>query len=187
VLTGQVVVSIGGDGLQTAEAIGIADDQVVAVGSRDEVLELAAPGARMVAAGKSAIIPGVHDFHLHLVGMARARRTLRLDGVVTFEALLAELRRARAALVPAATMRAPGAASSSTSSREPTATTWSSAIPIASAVWSPSPPIETTTCPVRTVVARGSLIGSKGGRCGASARMPSRVGPSQSAAGLPAR
>jgi predicted amidohydrolase YtcJ len=108
VLTGQVVVSISGDGLETAEAIGIADGHVVAVGSRDDVLEAAAPGARMVAASGAAIIPGVHDFHLHLVGMARARRSVALDGVATFEALLAELRRASTALLPGAWLRGHG-------------------------------------------------------------------------------
>lgn len=108
VLTGHVVVSVSGDGLQTADAIGIAEGHVVAVGSRDDVLEVAAPGARMVAAGPAAIIPGLHDFHLHLVGMARARRTVPLEGVATFEALLAELRRASATLLPGAWLRGRG-------------------------------------------------------------------------------
>ena len=98
VLIGQVVVSAGPNGLQTAEAIGIADGRVVTVGSRDEVLDAKAPNARLVAAGTAAIVPGIHDFHLHLVGMARARRSLRLDAVGSFEALLIELRRADAAL-----------------------------------------------------------------------------------------
>ena len=62
VLTGQVVVSISGDGLQTAEAIGVGDGHVVAVGSRDDVLEVAAPGARMVAAGRG----GHHPRHPRL-------------------------------------------------------------------------------------------------------------------------
>ena len=100
VLTGQVVTSIGGEGLQTAEAIGVGDGRVVAVGSRDDVLEAAAPGARLVAAGRSAIIPGIHDFHLHLVGMARARHAVALDAVSSLEALLADLRRASATLLP---------------------------------------------------------------------------------------
>lgn len=100
VLTGQVVVAVGGDGLQTVEAIGVGDGHVVAAGSRDDVLEAAAPGARLVAAGRAAIIPGIHDFHLHLVGMARSRRAVALDRVPSFEALLAELRRASATLLP---------------------------------------------------------------------------------------
>lgn len=101
VLIGQVLVSIGADGPQTAEAIGIADGHVVAVGSRDEVLDAKAPDARLVAAGSAAIVPGIHDFHLHLVGMARARSTIPLDGAMTFEELLQALRGADTALAGA--------------------------------------------------------------------------------------
>jgi predicted amidohydrolase YtcJ len=108
VLIGQVVVSAGADGLETAEAIGIADGRVVAVGSRDEVLDAKAPGARLVAAGSAAIIPGIHDFHLHLVGIARARSTIRLDDAASFEALLAELRLAVGTLLPDAWLRGRG-------------------------------------------------------------------------------
>lgn len=100
VLIGQVVVSMGADGFQTVEAIGVGDGRVVAIGSRDDVLELAAPGARMVAAGAAAIVPGIHDFHLHLVGMARHRHAVALDQVATFDQLVADLRRAGAQLVP---------------------------------------------------------------------------------------
>lgn len=102
ILTGQVVVSFGGERIQRAEAVGVADGLVVAVGSRDEVLEAAAPGARMVAAGSAAIIPGIHDFHLHLVGMARARRSVALGAVGTVDELLAELRGASGRLRPGA-------------------------------------------------------------------------------------
>jgi predicted amidohydrolase YtcJ len=100
VLTGQVVVSIDGARLETAEAIGLADGCVVVVGARDEVLGGAAPGARIVAAGDLAIIPGIHDFHLHLIGMARARRTVALGGATSFEGLVAAVRDASAALPP---------------------------------------------------------------------------------------
>lgn len=100
VLTGEVLVSIDDDRLHTAEAIGVAGDRVVAVGSRDDVLGGAASGARVVEAGKAAIIPGIHDFHLHLIGMARARRAVALGGVATFEALVAAVRGASAALPP---------------------------------------------------------------------------------------
>jgi len=102
VLTGQVVVAVAADGVETAEAIGIGDGRVVAVGSRDEVMDASAPGARLVAAGDAAIVPGIHDFHLHLVGMARARRTLAIDPAASFDTLVGQLR-AAAAGVPAGT------------------------------------------------------------------------------------
>ncbi|MEX0710431.1 MAG: amidohydrolase family protein [Chloroflexota bacterium] len=100
VLTGQVVVAAGAERLETAEAIGIADGRVVAVGSRDEVMDATAPGARLIPTGTAAIVPGIHDFHLHLVGMARARRTLELNGVLGFDELIAVVRAAADATPP---------------------------------------------------------------------------------------
>ena len=67
------------DGLEVAEAIGIADGRVVAVGRREEVP--AGGRARVIDVGDRAVIPGLHDFHLHLVGLARARREVPLDDV----------------------------------------------------------------------------------------------------------
>ena len=77
VIRGSVVVAARPDGLELAEAIGIADGRVVAVGRRDEVPVPA--GARLIEVGERAVIPGLHDFHIHLVGMARARRAVRVD------------------------------------------------------------------------------------------------------------
>jgi predicted amidohydrolase YtcJ len=108
VVTGQIVISVEAGGVQTAEAIGIADGRVVAVGSRDEVLEGKAPNARLVAAGAAAVIPGVHDFHLHLVGMARARREVGLAGTDDVAAFLATVRRGGGNLVPDAWLRGHG-------------------------------------------------------------------------------
>ena len=80
VVSGQIVVAARPDGLETAEAIGIAEGKVVVTGSEDEVRVAAAPSARLVEAGSVAVVPGLHDFHLHLIGMARARRTVDLEG-----------------------------------------------------------------------------------------------------------
>jgi predicted amidohydrolase YtcJ len=77
VIRGSIVVAANPGGLERAEAIGIADGRVVAVGRREEVP--VGPEARVVDVGDAAVIPGIHDFHLHLVGMARARRQVLLD------------------------------------------------------------------------------------------------------------
>ena len=77
VVRGSVVVAANPGGLEVAEAIAIAGGRVVAVGRRDEVP--VTPGARIVDAGDAAVIPGIHDFHVHLVGLARARRQVLLD------------------------------------------------------------------------------------------------------------
>jgi len=58
--------------------------------------------------GNAAIIPGIHDFHLHLVGMARARRDLRLDGEDRFENAVAAVRTAASSLPRDAWLRGRG-------------------------------------------------------------------------------
>ena len=78
-IRGRIVVAARPEGLETAEAVAIADGRVVAVGAWDDVRGAAGAGARVVDAGEAAVIPGLHDFHVHLVGLARSRRAVRLD------------------------------------------------------------------------------------------------------------
>ena len=77
VIRGRIVLAATSAGLETAEAVGIAGGRIVAAGSRDDV---SAAGARVVDAGDAAVVPGIHDFHMHLVGLARTRDAVRLDG-----------------------------------------------------------------------------------------------------------
>ena len=91
VVIGQVLLAAGRDGVETAEAIGIAGGRVVMAGRADEVRAGAAAGARVIDAGSAAVVPGIHDFHLHLVGMARERSDLALDGAADFAGLLARV------------------------------------------------------------------------------------------------
>jgi predicted amidohydrolase YtcJ len=81
VVVGQVVLAASPAGVQTAEAIGIAGGRVVASGHAVDILGAAGPGARVERFPSSAVVPGLHDFHLHLIGMARSRREVRLDGL----------------------------------------------------------------------------------------------------------
>jgi len=97
VIVGQIVVRATTSGLEIAEAVGIASGRVVAVGRRDEVVGAAAPGAEVVDVGRATVIPGMHDFHLHLVGMARARREVTLDGLHDHAAVMERLVSASAA------------------------------------------------------------------------------------------
>jgi predicted amidohydrolase YtcJ len=88
VVSGQIVVAARPDGLETAKAIGIADGMVIITGSAREVRDAAAPGAREIDAGSMAVVPGLHDFHLHLVGMARARRIVDLEGTRSMDEIV---------------------------------------------------------------------------------------------------
>ncbi|HLY36005.1 MAG TPA: amidohydrolase [Candidatus Limnocylindria bacterium] len=90
VLVGQVVVAADATGLETAEALAIGGGRVLAVGGRREIVE-AAGGARVVSADGATIVPGLHDFHLHLVGMARARRIVDLSGASTMNEVVERL------------------------------------------------------------------------------------------------
>ncbi len=73
------------------------DGRVVATGEREELLATAGRRTRIIDEPQLAVVPGMHDFHLHLVGMARLRRELRLDGLRGSE-LGAAVRRAAAEL-----------------------------------------------------------------------------------------
>lgn len=79
VVCGNVVVAAEPDGLVVEEAVGIAGGRVVAVGRREDVRAAARPGARVFDAGSAAVVPGLHDFHIHLVGLARSRVAVDLD------------------------------------------------------------------------------------------------------------
>ncbi len=98
ILCGQVVVAFDPGGrVETAEAISIGDGRVTSVGRRADLLA-ATSAARVVDFGRAAIVPGIHDFHLHLIGLARARRDVRLDGVERLAEALGVVREAGDAL-----------------------------------------------------------------------------------------
>ena len=48
-----------------AHGVALAGDRIVAVGTRDEVLELAGPATRVVDAGTRMVLPGFQDSHIH--------------------------------------------------------------------------------------------------------------------------
>lgn len=108
VIAGGVVLAAHPDRLETAEAIGIAGKRVVAAGDRRDVLAAAAPGARVIDVGRAAVIPGLHDFHVHLIGLARSRRGVSLDGAVDGAEVARRVERAIGDLPPGAWLRGRG-------------------------------------------------------------------------------
>ncbi len=100
VIRGSVVVAAGAAGLETAEAIGIADGRVVLAGRWEDARRAAGPNTRVVDAGEAAVIPGLHDSHIHLVGLARARRAVLLDDAVDGAEVARRLARAAAVAPP---------------------------------------------------------------------------------------
>jgi predicted amidohydrolase YtcJ len=100
VICGQVVVAAEPDDLETVESIGIAGGRVVSAGTRREVTDAAARGAPVMDFGPHAVVPGLHDFHVHLPALARARVALQLDDAADGAEVVARLRTAVARSLP---------------------------------------------------------------------------------------
>lgn len=91
-----------------AQALGIANGRVVAVGSEGHV-RAALPGAVTgINLHGRAAIPAITDAHVHLVWHALARRRVNLDGVSDFEAALELIAEAHRALPPGAWLEGRG-------------------------------------------------------------------------------
>jgi predicted amidohydrolase YtcJ len=76
---GDVLVAAEDGRIERAEALAIADGRIVAAGTHAEALDVAGPRSRVHDVRGSAVVPGLHDFHVHLVGLARARAGVVLD------------------------------------------------------------------------------------------------------------
>ncbi len=70
-----------------AEAIAIAGNRILAVGSDAEILPLAKAGARIVDAGGATVLPGFNEAHMHIFGGSVGLGELSLFKVQGFEAL----------------------------------------------------------------------------------------------------
>ncbi|HEX7172950.1 MAG TPA: amidohydrolase [Candidatus Limnocylindria bacterium] len=119
VVFGQVLVAALPGAPPRAEAVGIAEGRVVSVGSRETVLGTATAGARVVDARDAAVVPGLHDFHVHLVGLARARAGLLLDDATDGAEVATRIRRHAAGLAPDAWITGRGWSEAQLSTAEP--------------------------------------------------------------------
>src|SRR6266511_5946430 len=77
-----------GPSLPRAQALGIRDGRVVAIGSEGKVQAAMGGRAEPINLRGRAVIPALTDAHVHFVNYALARRNLRLDGVADFDAVL---------------------------------------------------------------------------------------------------
>ena len=71
----------------TAQAIAIKGDTILAVGLNDDIVDMAAPGARRINARGATVMPGFVEAHLHLFMGAMGRRLLQLGDVTGLPAL----------------------------------------------------------------------------------------------------
>ncbi len=83
------------------EAVAIADAQITAVGTNDEILRLRGPDTRVIDARRRTLIPGLNDSHMHPIrGGLNYNLELRWDGVPSLADALRMLRE-QAARTPA--------------------------------------------------------------------------------------
>ena len=70
------------DRFTIAQAVAVRDDRIVAVGTNQEIGQLAGPGTRRIDLRGRAVIPGLIDNHMHLLRAgATWQREVRWDGV----------------------------------------------------------------------------------------------------------
>src|SRR4051794_30863468 len=63
----------------TAQAVASIGNRIVAVGSDEDALAAAGPGAETVDLGGRAVVPGFVDAHFHFLGYSFDRQRVRLD------------------------------------------------------------------------------------------------------------
>ena len=69
----------------TAEAVTIQGDSILFVGTSEEALAAAGPGAVKFDLNGLTVIPGLVDAHAHFIGYAASRAALDLNGTVSIE------------------------------------------------------------------------------------------------------
>jgi predicted amidohydrolase YtcJ len=83
-----------------AQAVLIQDDRIAALGTGEEMLAAAGPGAERIDARGQLLLPGFHDSHLHLESAGRLSQTIRLSGLNSVDAIIEESRKTIARLKP---------------------------------------------------------------------------------------
>jgi predicted amidohydrolase YtcJ len=111
-----------------ADAIGVVDGRIAAIGRRRDVVAVLGAGAERIDCGGGTLLPGLVDPHLHLYALASRHTQLDCSGFASAEALLAAVR-ARVADTPAGTWLRGGGLDDAVLDRLPTDTELEAASP----------------------------------------------------------
>lgn len=76
-----------------AEAVAIAGDRIVRVGSNADVLALKSVSTRVLDVRGATILPGFHDAHGHVVGLGATLQDVDLRGATSYEEVVGRIRR----------------------------------------------------------------------------------------------
>jgi len=77
--------------VESADAIGVAAGEIVAVGARRALDDLCTPATRRIDARGGTVTPGMCDAHLHLVAWSRSLHEVHLDGLRSSREVVAAL------------------------------------------------------------------------------------------------
>ena len=88
IITGAKVLTMNPD-QPRAEAVAAREGKILAVGAEADIMALAGPQCRIIAAGGRSLLPGFVESHLHLVLGGNELSQLQLGGVTGFDALKA--------------------------------------------------------------------------------------------------
>jgi predicted amidohydrolase YtcJ len=80
--------------LPKVQALAIRDGRVIAAGSEGKVQAIVGRSGEVINLRGRAAIPAITDAHVHLIWHALAQRSVRLDGVTDFQAVLAQVAQA---------------------------------------------------------------------------------------------
>nr|WP_299497757.1 amidohydrolase [uncultured Rhizobium sp.] len=75
------------DAMPKAQAIALAGNRILAVGTDAEIMTHCAPATRMIDAGGASVLPGFNEAHMHIFGGSVGLSQLSLMGVKGFDAL----------------------------------------------------------------------------------------------------
>ena len=92
----------GDDARPWADAIAIAGDEIVAVGSSAEVRKLARPDTRVIDGSGRMVVPGFNDAHVHFMAGGFGLTSVQLRDARTRDEFVRRIRDAAAALPPGA-------------------------------------------------------------------------------------
>ena len=83
-----------------AEAVAIAGDRIVQVGTNTDILALKAAPTRVLDMHGATIVPGFHDAHGHVVGLGASLQDVDLRGTTSYEEVVGRVRRRLASARP---------------------------------------------------------------------------------------
>jgi predicted amidohydrolase YtcJ len=84
----------------TAQAIAVAGNRIVAVGTSDEVAKLQAPNATLIDLKGATVIPGFKESHAHFLGIGQQKLNVNLVGTKSYQEIVDKIAAAARAAKP---------------------------------------------------------------------------------------